>query len=153
MHVFASPELKISLNGKNHFTVVRSTSTGAPFHAITVRDTIGDLPAVKNGASTTTMEYNDEPVSWFQKKIRGDTLALTDHITKEMNELNLIRCQRIPRRPGADWRDLPDEKGFSDGYKFASNIQHKHRQIGNVVPPPLVFALGSKLKEAMERKW
>ncbi|KAL7183392.1 hypothetical protein ACSBR2_025736 [Camellia fascicularis] len=222
MHVFACPELKISLNGKNHFVA----STSAPFCAITVRDTIGDLPVVKNGASTTTMEYNDEPVSWLQMKIRGDTLALTDHISIEMNDLNLIRCQRIPRRPGADWRDLPDEKvhlsngevvdlipwclpniakrhnqwkglfgrldwegnfptsitdpqpmgkfgmcfhpeqnriltvrecarsqGFSDGYKFAGNIQHKYRQIGNVVPPPLAFALGSKLKEAVERKW
>lgn len=37
-------------------------------------------------------------------------VALNDHISKEMNELNLIRCQRIPKRPGADWRDLPDEK-------------------------------------------
>lgn len=36
--------------------------------------------------------------------------ALNDHISKEMNELNLIRCQRVPKRPGADWRDLPDEK-------------------------------------------
>ncbi|GMP31848.1 hypothetical protein CsSME_00005898 [Camellia sinensis var. sinensis] len=35
--------------------------------------------------------------------------------------------------------------GFSDGYKFAGNIQHKLRQIGNA-------ALGSKLKEAVERK-
>lgn len=37
-------------------------------------------------------------------------VVLTDHISKEMNELNLIRCQKIPKRPGADWRDLPDEK-------------------------------------------
>lgn len=56
------------------------------------------------------MQYKSEPISWFQKKIRGDILVLNDHISKEMNELNLIRCQRIPKRPGADWRDLPDEK-------------------------------------------
>jgi len=37
-------------------------------------------------------------------------MTLTDHISKEMNELNLIRCQKIPKCPGADWRDLPDEK-------------------------------------------
>ncbi|GFZ03206.1 methyltransferase 1 [Actinidia rufa] len=225
MHVFSGPELKITLNGNTQYAAVRSTSTGAPFRSITVRDTIGDLPAVKNGASATTMEYNDEPVSWFQKKIRGDTRVLTDHISKEMNELNLIRCQRIPKCPGSDWRDLPDEKvklstgqvvdlipwclpntakrhnqwkglfgrldwegnfptsitdpqpmgkvgmcfhpdqdriltvrecarsqGFPDGYKFAGNIQHKHRQIGNAVPPPLAFALGRKLKEAIEGK-
>lgn len=45
--------------------------------------------------------------------------VLNDHVSKEMNELNLIRCQRIPKRPGADWRDLPDEKvkieSFEDG--------------------------------------
>lgn len=56
------------------------------------------------------MQYGGEPISWFQKKIRGNTIALNDHISKEMNELNLIRCQRIPKRPGCDWHDLPDEK-------------------------------------------
>ncbi|XP_059648301.1 DNA (cytosine-5)-methyltransferase 1A-like isoform X2 [Cornus florida] len=225
MHVFAGPELKVTLNGNTQYAAVRSTSTGAPFRAITVRDTIADLPSVRNGASASTMEYKDEPISWFQKKIRGDMLVLTDHISKEMNELNLIRCQRIPKRPGADWRDLPDEKvklstgqvvdlipwclpntskrhnqwkglfgrldwegnfptsvtdpqpmgkvgmcfhpeqdriltvrecarsqGFADSYKFAGNIQHKHRQVGNAVPPPLAFALGRKLKEAVEGK-
>ncbi|KAJ4837570.1 hypothetical protein Tsubulata_038149 [Turnera subulata] len=223
MHVFAAPELKINLSDSSYYAAARSTTNGAPFRAITVRDTIGDLPAVGNGASETNMEYNEDPVSWFQKKIRGDAVALTDHISKEMNELNLIRCKKIPRRPGADWRDLPEEKvrlstgqlvdlipwclpntasrhnqwkglfgrldwdgnfptsitdpqpmgkvgmcfhpeqdrivtvrecarfqGFPDSYKFAGNIQHKHRQIGNAVPPPLAYALGVKLKEALD---
>lgn len=56
MHVFAVPELKISLSGNDQYAAVRSTANGAPFRAITVRDTIGDLPAVGNGASRTTME-------------------------------------------------------------------------------------------------
>jgi DNA (cytosine-5)-methyltransferase 1 len=56
------------------------------------------------------VQYGGEPVSWFQKKIRGNMMALNDHISKEMNELNLIRCQHIPKRPGCDWHDLPDEK-------------------------------------------
>lgn len=56
------------------------------------------------------MQYQGDPISWFQKMIRGNALVLSDHISKEMNELNLIRCQKIPKRPGADWRDLPDEK-------------------------------------------
>ncbi|KAL7593148.1 hypothetical protein Lser_V15G34056 [Lactuca serriola] len=225
MHVFASPELRVSLNGNSQYAAARSTASGAPFRAITVRDTIGDLPPVGNGASNPTIEYKNEPVSWFQKRIRGDASVLTDHISKEMNELNVIRCQRIPKRPGADWRDLPAEKvklstgqmvdlipwclpntakrhnqwkglygrldwegnfptsitdpqpmgkvgmcfhpdqdriltvrecarsqGFPDGYKFSGNIQHKHKQIGNAVPPPLAYALGRKLKEALEIK-
>lgn len=43
-------------------------------------------------------------------------------------------------------------QGFPDSYKFAGNIQHKHRQIGNAVPPPLAYALGRKLREAIETK-
>ncbi|KAK3124625.1 hypothetical protein QOZ80_7BG0589580 [Eleusine coracana subsp. coracana] len=225
MHVFASPELKITLPDGQYYAAARSTAGGAPFRAITVRDTIGDLPKVENGASKLTLEYGGEPVSWFQKKIRGNMMALNDHISKEMNELNLIRCQHIPKRPGCDWHDLPDEKvklsngqmvdlipwclpntakrhnqwkglygrldwegnfptsvtdpqpmgkvgmcfhpdqdriitvrecarsqGFPDSYEFAGNIQNKHRQIGNAVPPPLAFALGRKLKEAVDAK-
>lgn len=225
IHVFAAPELKISMSKNLQYSAVRSTSKGAPFRSLTVRDTIGDLPPVVNGASNRSLEYQSEPISWFQKKIRGSMNMLTDHISKEMNELNLIRCQRIPKRPGSDWRDLPDEKvklsngqmadlipwclpntakrhnqwkglfgrldwegnfptsitdpqpmgkvgmcfhpeqdrivtvrecarsqGFPDSYKFFGTIQHKHRQIGNAVPPPLAHALGRKLKEAVEKK-
>ncbi|EOA12790.1 hypothetical protein CARUB_v10025739mg [Capsella rubella] len=225
MHVFGVPKLKISLSQGLHYAAVRSTAPGAPFRPITVRDTIGDLPAVENGESRINKEYKAEPVSWFQKEIRGDMISLTDHICKEMNEINLIRCKIIPKRPGADWRDLPDEKvklstgqvvemipwclpntakrhnqwkglygrldwqgnfptsitdpqpmgkvgmcfhpdqdriltvrecarsqGFPDSYQFFGNIIHKHRQIGNAVPPPLAFALGRKLKEALQLK-
>lgn len=56
MHVFASPELKITLSGNTQYAAVRSTANGAPFRAITVRDTIGDLPPVQNGASDLTKE-------------------------------------------------------------------------------------------------
>ncbi|KAI5671833.1 hypothetical protein M9H77_12197 [Catharanthus roseus] len=225
MYVFAGSELKITLSRNLQYAAVKSTACGAPFRALTVRDTIGDLPAVGNGASNTNIEYQGDPISWFQKMIRGNALVLSDHISKEMNELNLIRCQKIPKRPGADWRDLPDEKvklstgqmvdlipwclpntakrhnqwkglfgrldwegnfptsitdpqpmgkvgmcfhpeqdrivtvrecarsqGFPDTYQFAGNILHKHRQIGNAVPPPLAYALGRKLKEAIHSK-
>ena len=56
MHVFAAPELKITLAEKSQYAAVRSTAYGAPFRAITVRDTIGDLPDVANGASKTNLE-------------------------------------------------------------------------------------------------
>ncbi|XP_058111632.1 DNA (cytosine-5)-methyltransferase 1B-like [Magnolia sinica] len=56
------------------------------------------------------MDYGNDPVSWFQKQIRENMLVLSDHISKEKNESNYIRCQRIPKHPGADWHDLPEEK-------------------------------------------
>ncbi|CAL1381124.1 unnamed protein product [Linum trigynum] len=225
MYVFGGPELKVSLSRNSYYAAARSTAGGAPFRAVTVRDTIGELPAVANGASKATLEYANDPESWYQKQIRGNMAALTDHISKEMNELNLIRCKRIPKRPGADWRDLPEEtvalsngqkadlipwclpntaarhnqwkglfgrldwegnfptsitdpqpmgkvglcfhpdqdrivtvrecarsQGFPDSYQFCGNIISKHRQIGNAVPPPLAYALGRKLKEALNSK-
>ncbi|AEE82708.1 Met2-type cytosine DNA-methyltransferase-like protein [Arabidopsis thaliana] len=225
MHVFDNPGSKISLPRGLHYDTVRNTKFGAPFRSITVRDTIGDLPLVENGESKINKEYRTTPVSWFQKKIRGNMSVLTDHICKGLNELNLIRCKKIPKRPGADWRDLPDEnvtlsnglveklrplalsktaknhnewkglygrldwqgnlpisitdpqpmgkvgmcfhpeqdriitvrecarsQGFPDSYEFSGTTKHKHRQIGNAVPPPLAFALGRKLKEALYLK-
>lgn len=56
MHVFAAPELKVALPGNKHYAAVRSTQSGAPFRAITVRDTVADLPIVTNGASKTNLE-------------------------------------------------------------------------------------------------
>ncbi|KAF8044898.1 hypothetical protein N665_6047s0001 [Sinapis alba] len=223
MHVFNVSELTISLSKGLRYAAVRSTQQGAPFRPITVRDTIGDLPSVENGESKINKEYQTEPVSWFQKVIRRNKNDLTDHISQKMNEHNLIRCKRIPKRAGADWRDLPEEKvtlstglvvdlipgclvekpgqkkqwkglfgrldwegnfptcvtkpgpmgmvgkcfhpdqdrivtvrecarsqGFPDSYEFEGDIYHKHRQIGNAVPPPLAFALGRKLKEAVQ---
>lgn len=58
MHVFASPQLRVTLNGNKQYAAARSTATGAPFRAITVRDTIGDLPPVGNGASAVTTEVH-----------------------------------------------------------------------------------------------
>ncbi|KAG5542413.1 hypothetical protein RHGRI_022075 [Rhododendron griersonianum] len=37
-------ELRVTLNGNTQYAAVQSTSNGAPFCAITVCDTIGELP-------------------------------------------------------------------------------------------------------------
>ncbi|KAH7865338.1 hypothetical protein Vadar_005343 [Vaccinium darrowii] len=50
-------------------------------------------------------------------------------------------------------RECARSQGFPDRYRFAGSIVHKRRQIGNAVPPPLAFALGRKLKEAVEKKF
>ncbi|GJP36008.1 hypothetical protein CLOM_g20549 [Closterium sp. NIES-68] len=244
LHVFASSQLSVPLGGSSgssasgsnvaHFSTAaslaneacpRGPAVGAPLRSITVRDAMGELPSIENGAEEEEMEYSSEPSSWFQRCIRAQQAKLLDHTCKRMNELNLKRCQHIPRRPGADWRDLPDIKvrlsdgreadlvpwclpntmqrhnnwkglfgrldwagnfptsvtdpqpmgkvgmcfhpeqdrivsvrecarsqGFPDGYRFAGNIQAKHRQIGNAVPPPLALALGLQLKKALMEK-
>lgn len=74
MHVFAVPELKIALSETSHYAAVRSTASGAPFRSLTVRDTIGDLPVVGNGACKTCIEVLNlnflEPLPLFQELTR-----------------------------------------------------------------------------------
>jgi hypothetical protein len=51
--------------------------------------------------------YAGEPVSEFQQQVRGGESELKDHICKTMNELNMRRCELVPKNvPGADWRSL-----------------------------------------------
>ncbi|BDA51554.1 DNA (cytosine-5)-methyltransferase 1B [Coccomyxa sp. Obi] len=108
LHVFHSPQLTIKLPGGVEYTAVPKQS-GAPLRTVTVKDAIGDLPPLTNGADVEDMDYTGPPVSAFQKAIRGDCTVLHDHICKEMNELNLERCRCIPKNtPGADWRVLQE---------------------------------------------
>jgi DNA (cytosine-5)-methyltransferase 1 len=37
-------------------------------------------------------------------------------------------------------------QGFPDHFRFAGHVGHRHRQVGNAVPPPLAAALGRELK-------
>jgi DNA (cytosine-5)-methyltransferase 1 len=110
-HVFHSPQLTINLPGGVQYTAVPN-QIGAPLRAVTVKDAIFDLPAIVNG------HQKEEPinhpvslrVSAYQKFIQGSAEGkITDHICKEMNELNLERCKCIPKnQPGADWRVLQE---------------------------------------------
>ena len=106
LHIFRSPQLTINLPGGVQYTAVPQRD-GAPLRTVTVKDAIGDLPAIKNGHDADVMDYAGAPVSAFQRKIRNGATKLRDHICKEMNPLNLERCRCIPKdTPGADWRVL-----------------------------------------------
>ena len=55
------------------------------------------------------MRYSSRPLSAYQRFIRGNAKVLSDHVCKELGELNLERCRSIPKgRPDADWRTLQD---------------------------------------------
>ncbi|KAH9750483.1 DNA (cytosine-5)-methyltransferase [Citrus sinensis] len=173
MHVFTGPELKVKLARNSHYAAVRSTANGAPFRAITVRDTIGDLPAVGNGASVTTMEVGfSSPVcdahfifivvpstkaekhnQWKGLFGRLDWEGNFPTSVTDPHPMGMVgTCFHPDQDRIITVRECARSQGFSDSYKFVGDIQHKHRQIGNAVPPPLAFALGRKLKEAVEMK-
>lgn len=39
-------------------------------------------------------------------------------------------------------------QGFPDHFRFAGDMPHRYRQVGNAVPPPLARALGEELAKA-----
>ncbi|XP_062975632.1 DNA (cytosine-5)-methyltransferase 1 isoform X2 [Elgaria multicarinata webbii] len=119
LHVFAPRvcQLSVVVDDKKFVSNITRTYSG-PFRTITVRDTMSDLPEIRNGASALEISYNGEPQSWFQRQIRGSQYQpiLRDHICKDMSALVAARMRHIPLAPGSDWRDLPNfEVRLSDG--------------------------------------
>ena len=103
--------------------------SSAPLRTITVRDTMSDLPVIKNGHSKFEMSYQSEAQSHFQRLIRGRNqhAMLFDHICKDMSPLVEARMNYIPLNPGSDWRDLPNSVvKLSDG-TCTKLLRYEHR--------------------------
>ncbi|XP_053320799.1 DNA (cytosine-5)-methyltransferase 1 isoform X2 [Spea bombifrons] len=119
LHVFAprACQLSVVVDEKKYVSNITRTNSSL-FRTITVRDTMSDLPEIRNGASALEISYNGEPQSWFQRQIRGSQYQpiLRDHICKDMSALVAARMRHIPLAPGSDWRDLPNmEVRLTDG--------------------------------------
>nr|XP_039272538.1 DNA (cytosine-5)-methyltransferase 1-like [Styela clava] len=119
LHGFSlkSGSLTAQVDDKRYMNNITRLSS-APFRTITVRDAMSDLPKIPNGYSKLERQYDSEPLSDFQRKIRGTSYQpiLRDHICKEMSPLVAARMSYIPHAPGSDWRDLPNiTVKFADG--------------------------------------
>ncbi|XP_065647414.1 DNA (cytosine-5)-methyltransferase PliMCI isoform X3 [Hydra vulgaris] len=109
-HVFASKALSLSVTINSHKYQALKRLHSAPYRTTTVYDAMSDLPEIKNGANKMEIGYDTEPLTHFQKKIRGKHMqVLRDHICKDMSPLVEARMSYIPCIPGSDWRDLPNK--------------------------------------------
>ncbi|CAI5523739.1 unnamed protein product [Closterium sp. Naga37s-1] len=97
--------------------------------ALVLKDVISDLPPVTNATTMDVMEYTKPPANNFQRFIRLPKSAfrpppldgtspnspwswdanptLLDHRTHNLNADDFYRVERIPKREGACFRDLP----------------------------------------------
>ena len=87
-HVFSPSacQLSVQIDDVRYESNVR-WKTSAPYRTVTVRDTMSDLPRIKNGHDKLEISYGGEPVSHFQKSIRKGSEVLCDHVTKNMAPL------------------------------------------------------------------
>ncbi|GFS20276.1 DNA (cytosine-5)-methyltransferase [Elysia marginata] len=130
MHAFAprAMQLSVVVDDKKFFSNIKNM-TSTPYRTITVRDTMSDLPDIKNGAKAMEISYKGDAQTHFQRMIRSQQLepVLRDHICKEMSPLVAARMMHIPLVPGSDWRDLPNlELRLSDGTKAKKLIYTHH---------------------------
>uniref|UniRef100_A0A8D3EAM3 DNA (cytosine-5)-methyltransferase n=1 Tax=Scophthalmus maximus TaxID=52904 RepID=A0A8D3EAM3_SCOMX len=129
LHVFAprACSLNVVVDEKKYVSNV-TRGNGGIYRTITVRDTMSDLPEIRNGAASLEISYNGEPQSWFQRQIRGTQYQpiLRDHICKDMSALVEARMRHIPLAPGSDWRDLPNmEVRLKDG-TMTKKLRYSH---------------------------
>uniref|UniRef100_A0A4W5Q3A1 DNA (cytosine-5)-methyltransferase n=1 Tax=Hucho hucho TaxID=62062 RepID=A0A4W5Q3A1_9TELE len=102
LHVFAprACSLNVVVDDKKYFSNV-TRGNGGVYRTITVRDTMSDLPEIRNGASALEISYNGEH---------------TVPAHPQRPHLQAARMRHIPLAPGSDWRDLPNiEVRLRDG--------------------------------------
>ena len=106
-------QLAVSVDEKRYDGCIRRTSS-APYRTITVRDSMSDLPEIRNGAKKEEISYNGEAMSHFQKEVRmtsntlrpeqnGSLLAdnILKYITFDKNCCILIKISLkfVPKGP------------------------------------------------------
>lgn len=91
---------------------------------VTIRDAIGDLPALQNGEDLGKVSYAHEPRCDFQKVVRGNRTSVANHAAPRLGKANLARLDHIPQ--GGSWRDIPFDL-LPAGMKRAKRSDHTKR--------------------------
>ena len=71
----------------------------------TVRDAIGDLPPLANGATISWLPYRDVPPSQYAIILRNNTNGVSGHFVTKNNNRVLRRYRFVP--PGGNWENIP----------------------------------------------
>lgn len=95
---------------------------GLPY--VTIRDAIGDLPALDNGEDRGSVAYGAAPACDYQRTLRGNAVAVANHAAPRLGGVNVQRLEHIPA--GGSWRDIPFDL-LPAGMKRAKRSDHTKR--------------------------
>lgn len=90
----------------------------------TIKEAIGDLPALENGEDGGTVKYAQPAKGDFQEFVRGDQKTVENHGAPRLGKVNIERLQHIP--PGGSWRDIPHDL-LPAGMQRAKRSDHTKR--------------------------
>ena len=83
-----------------------SPETSAPF--TTIREAIGDLPALENGErGEAVKEYQAPPQCEYQASMRTGSIGVMNHEAPRLSKINLERLSYI--KQGGNWTDIPHD--------------------------------------------
>ncbi|KAK9147306.1 hypothetical protein Scep_006063 [Stephania cephalantha] len=136
--------------------------------ALYLGDAISDLPEVTNFEAKDEMPYGKAAQTEFQKHIRlkltgcskigkmvEQNTTLYDHRPLELNNDDYLRVCRIPKRKGANFRDLPGVKVRPDKrVEWDESIERELLPSGKPLVPnyAMTFVKGSSTKP-FKRLW
>ncbi|PIN10956.1 DNA (cytosine-5-)-methyltransferase [Handroanthus impetiginosus] len=133
-------------------------------------DAISDLPTVENNEERDEMPYNSEPQTDFQSFIRlrrdempgslnfnSEVLAhsLYDHRPLLLNQDDYERVCQIPKKKGANFRDLPGVRVRPDNkVEWDPNVERKKVSSGKpLVPDYAMTFVGGSSSKPFGRLW
>ncbi|XP_040954378.1 LOW QUALITY PROTEIN: DNA (cytosine-5)-methyltransferase CMT2-like [Gossypium hirsutum] len=138
--------------------------------ALVLRDSYSDLPPVANNEAREKMTYEKPPETDFQRYIRSSEYKMTgselngakrimnllyDHRPSPLSEDDYIRVCLIPKRKGANFRDLPGVIVGTDNVAWRGRTQEQQfLPSGKPLVPDYVFTLKQgKSKRPFARLW
>ena len=106
-----------------------------PDKYITCKDAISDLPSLVDDLGAEESNYSTEPITEYQKKMRGNCNILHNHVGTNHTQLVKDTSALVPE--GGNYKDLPEGWGESrkfheawtryDGNKPSKTIDTGHR--------------------------
>lgn len=137
-HAPIKPNFTTRFDGRQLVKLPTSEETA---NFVTVRDAIGDLPALKSGEKGDTIkDYPCEAFSDFQRHCRQGSPGVYNHEAANLSAINIQRLKFI--KPGGNWTDIPDEL-LPEGMKKARKSDHTMRY-GRVRPDGLASTVLTK---------
>lgn len=102
---------------KNGETFDFPTSTHTPDTYITCEQAIGDLPSLETSLGADISEYEREPITDYQRFMRGDCEILHNH--KAIDHKDFVKATIALVPDGGNYKDLPQGVGESRKFNMA----------------------------------
>lgn len=96
-----------------------------PDEYVTCEQAISDLPSRENELGKEQDEYSTEPLSDYQKKMRGNTNILYNHVATNHTQMVKDVIAQVPE--GGNYKDLPEGVGTSRKFNEAWTRYHSKK--------------------------